>query len=398
MTAAPPIKLLLDTAYCLHLIHTRPRHLQAVFEPFAAGEIAVSSITVAALRARAEQSREPTRNQHALNQFLLPLAVVDFDTAAASMLDKVSAHQTPQTASADMHYLLLAAHALSLGAVLITAEPSLYAAVADLQVNSGAGAALVAPVDETANSGAPLADPIGVILAFGSHDVTLDLFGDHLHTAYPSHTLLSAHVGSLGGLLALQQRQAHLAGAHLLDEENGEYNAPFIHRLLTPHGINVALFGFVTRVQGLIVAEDNPKRITGLGDLRRDDVTFVNRQRGAGTRVLLDYHLRQAMIAALNIRGYDREESSHLAVATAIASGAADCGLGIQAIAQAHNLDFIPLFDERYDLVIPVEHVESELLIPFMTLLRRPPRSFLQRVAALGGYGTGDMGKLLAEI
>ena len=136
-------------------------------------------------------------------------------------------------------------------------------------------------------------------------------------------------MGSLGGLLALQRGEAHLAGSHLLDEETGEYNVSYIRRILPRTA--VVLLGFVQREQGLIVPKGNPKGIRGLADLARPDVVFINRQRGAGTRVLLDYRLRRQGIDPRAIQGYDRQEFTHLAVAAAVASGAADCGMGILA-------------------------------------------------------------------
>jgi putative molybdopterin biosynthesis protein len=205
-------------------------------------------------------------------------------------------------------------------------------------------------------------------------------------------------VGSLGGLLALQRREAHLAGSHLLDEDTGEYNVGYIQRLLTPHDIRVVLLGFVNREQGLIVPKGNPKDICDLDDLLRDDVVFVNRQRGAGTRVLLDYVLKQRNLNPRAITGYDRQEYTHLAVAAAVKSGAADCGLGILAAARALNLDFAPLFHERYDLVIPREHYDSDLLAPLLGLLGAPDSDFRRDVQALGGYDTADMGRVLAEL
>ena len=234
------------------------------------------------------------------------------------------------------------------------------------------------------------------IVTIGSHDMTLDLLADHLRRQHPEQSLSSAHVGSLSGLLALQRREAHLAGSHLLDEETGAYNVGYIERLLTTHGIRVVLLGFVNRVQGLIVPKDNPKTVTTLQDLVRDDVTFVNRQRGAGTRVLLDYQLKQNELDPRAIQGYERQEYTHLAVAATVKSGAADCGLGIMAAARALTLDFIPLFNERYDLVIPVEHYESDLLQPLLTIIRDP--HFRQTVEQLGGYETSQMGEILAEI
>ena len=237
------------------------------------------------------------------------------------------------------------------------------------------------------------------IVAIGSHDMTLDLLADHLRRSQPQIGLSSAHVGSLSGLLALQRGEAHLAGSHLLDEETGEYNLGYIQRLLTSHGVRVVVLGFVNRVQGLIVPKGNPKEVTTLDDLLRPDVVFVNRQRGAGTRVLLDYELKRRHLNPRQIQGYERQEYTHLAVAAAVKSGAADCGLGIMAAARALDLAFVPLLTERYDLIIPVAHYESSLLQPLLTLIRADTaESFRQAVAALGGYETTQMGQVLAEL
>ena len=235
------------------------------------------------------------------------------------------------------------------------------------------------------------------LVVIGSHDMTLDLLADNLRRR-AGMMLTSAHVGSLGGLLALQRDEAHLAGSHLLDEESGEYNVDEIRRLLTAQGINVVLLGFVEREQGLIVPAGNPKRIGGLEDLLRDDVVFVNRQRGAGTRVLLDHALKQRGLNPRQIAGYERQEYTHLAVAAAVKSGAADCGLGILAAARALGLEFVPLFHERYDLVIPRRTYEDALLAPLLALLREPESEFRAAVLALGGYTTPNMGEVLAEL
>ena len=234
------------------------------------------------------------------------------------------------------------------------------------------------------------------IVTIGSHDLTLDLLADQLRRTDPELTLSSAHVGSLSGLLALQRGEAHFAGSHLLDEGSGDYNIDSIRQLLTPHGVHVVLLGFVNRQQGLIVPKGNPKGIASLEDLLRDDVVFINRQRGAGTRVLLDYELKKRDLNPREIEGYDRQEYTHLAVAAAVASGAADCGLGILGAARALDLDFVPLLNERYDLVIPVEYYESDLLAPLLTIIRNA--EFAKRVEALGGYETINMGRVLAEI
>ena len=239
------------------------------------------------------------------------------------------------------------------------------------------------------------------IVVIGSHDMALDLLADQLSqrtsgqniSLKENRFLSSAHVGSMGGLLALQRGEAHMAGAHLLDEESGDYNVGYIRQMLTPHGVHVVLLRFVQRQQGLMVARGNPKDIRTLDNLLRPDVAFVNRQRGAGTRVLLDYELKQRGLDARAIQGYARQEYTHLAVAAAVKSGAADCGLGILAAARALELDFVPLLQERYDLVIPLVHYESELLAPLLHAIRTP--EFAQRVQELGGYEVAGMGDVI---
>ena len=229
------------------------------------------------------------------------------------------------------------------------------------------------------------------ILALGSHDLTLDLLAQFL--AARGVRLASANLGSLGGLIALRRGEAHLAGSHLLDPESGETNLPYVRQYMP--GVPAVLITLVGREQGLLVAPGNPKRIQSLEDLPRAEVAFVNRQRGSGTRLLLDHHLGRLGIEADAVRGYAREEYTHLAVAAAIASGRADCGLGIRAAAQALGLDFAPLFHERYDLVIPRAHYDSPLLRPLLELLGDP--AFRAAVAALPGYDVGPMGRLAAE-
>jgi putative molybdopterin biosynthesis protein len=230
------------------------------------------------------------------------------------------------------------------------------------------------------------------ILIQGSHDLTIDLIAQYL--SYRGLRLSSANLGSLGGLIALSRGEAHLAGSHLLDPESGQYNIPYIKEYLP--NVPVVILALIFRDQGLILPKENPKAIEGLSDLKREDVTFINRQRGAGTRVLLDYHLKGLGISSEKIQGYEREEYTHLAVAAAVASGWADCGLGIHAAASALGLDFIPLFQERYDLVIPKVHYESPLLIPLLEILK--DQDFRQSVDALPGYDTRSMGEIIATI
>ncbi len=230
------------------------------------------------------------------------------------------------------------------------------------------------------------------IVAIGSHDLTLDLLAQFL--AEQGTRLSSANVGSQGGLVALRRGEAHLAGSHLLDPDTGDYNVNYVRKYLpdTP----VVLVTLVGREQGLIVRPGNPKHLRTPADLGRPDVTFVNRQRGAGTRVLLDFEIAKIGLKPEEIRGYEREEYTHLAVAAAVASGVADCGLGIAAAAHALELDFIPLFKERYDLVIPHEHYTGPLLRPLLDLLF--DTRFREQVAALPGYDIAPMGNVAAEI
>ncbi|MCX6038256.1 MAG: molybdopterin biosynthesis protein, partial [Chloroflexi bacterium] len=206
--------------------------------------------------------------------------------------------------------------------------------------------------------------------------------------------LALANVGSQGGLIALKRGEAHLAGSHLLDPETGEYNLSYIRQYLS--GVSVKVYGFVGREQGLIVRRGNPKGVKSLRDLSRPEVHFVNRQRGAGTRVLLDYQLSKIGIPFEAVQGYTQEEYTHLGVAAAVASGRADCGLGIPAAAQSLSLDFIPLFQETYQLLIPKVFAESDLLVPLFVVL--DDRAFQQAVVNMPGYDVSQMGRLMAEM
>ena len=229
------------------------------------------------------------------------------------------------------------------------------------------------------------------IFCIGSHDLTLDLLAQFL--AGRDRRLVSSNVGSQGGLVALSRREAHLAGSHLLDLKTGEYNVTYLPQYLP--GIPVRLVALVLREQGLLVQRGNPKDIKDLEDISKPGVRFVNRQRGAGTRVLLDYQLKLNGIPPESIRGYNLEEYTHLGVAAAVASGRADCGLGIAAAAQALDLDFLPLFQERYDLVIPKIYAESDLLAPLFDIIAG--KEFRAAVMSMPGYDVSVMGKLIQE-
>ncbi len=227
------------------------------------------------------------------------------------------------------------------------------------------------------------------IVAIGSHDLILDLAASQLRARDPRVTLASGNVGSMGGLIALRDGLCHLAGSHLLDPDTGTYTLPYIDRILP--GRDVAVVRLVHREQGLLVAPGNPLGLSGVLDLARPGLRYVNRQRGAGTRVLLDYELARAGIDPDAIAGYAREEPTHLAVAAAIAADRADCGMGVLAAARAFELDFVPVTSEPYDLVLERETLEHEVLAPFWELLSDP--GFRSAVQQLGGYDTVEMGR-----
>lgn len=229
------------------------------------------------------------------------------------------------------------------------------------------------------------------VVIIGSHDLTLDLLADELipHNVFVS----SSHVGSLGGLLALKGDTAHIATSHLLDEDTGMYNWSYIKKYIPD--IPVRLFHGVMREQGFMVPKGNPKSIVTFHDLVRDDVTFINRQVGAGTRVLLDHHLRLAGIDPTRIKGYELEEYTHTAVAVAVLSGVADVGMGVLAAAKALGLDFVPVATEQYDLVIPTKFLGDRKILKLLEVMRSP--RFKERVQALGGYGTERTGEEIAE-
>ncbi len=228
------------------------------------------------------------------------------------------------------------------------------------------------------------------IVAIGSHDLTLDLLAQHVAERAPGSRLSSAHVGSLGGLVALSRGEAHLAGSHLLDPDSGEYNLSYVRRYLPNQ--EVRLVTLVERDQGFLVPPGNPQGIWGWDDLRREEIRFVNRQRGAGTRLLLDYELGRRGISPESVTGYRRQEFTHLAVAAAVAAGAADFGLGIRAAASALGLDFVQLALEQYDLVIPLQHFDSHLLQPLLELLS--DERFRTAVRGMPGYNVSRMGRV----
>ncbi len=229
------------------------------------------------------------------------------------------------------------------------------------------------------------------LLVIGSHDLTIDLLASSIKERSEGRiTISSSNVGSMGGLFAVEKGITHFAGSHLLDTDTGEYNVSYIRRYLK--NARVALVTLVHRWQGLMIARGNPKNIRGIADLTRTDISFINRQAGSGTRILLDYELQKAGIDPACIAGYRSEEYTHMSVAMAVTSRRADVGLGILAAAKALDLDFIPISRERYDLVIPANLLGDERIELLLEIIRSS--SFIKQVLALGGYEVADTGKV----
>ncbi len=235
---------------------------------------------------------------------------------------------------------------------------------------------------------------LNTVVVIGSHDITIDVLADEIRRRGHNIRISSGNVGSLGGLMALRKGTCHVAGSHLLDTETGEYNIAYVKRYLK--GISVSIFHLVRRDQGLILARGNPKGIGGINDLTREDITFVNRQAGSGTRVLFDYKLEQLGVMPERIKGYGHEEFTHMAVAVDVLSGAADCGLGIFAAAKALKLDFIPIEKEQYDLIIPSSILVNRNIQSILDTIGS--RSFKDRVTELGGYDPSKSGQFWMEV
>jgi len=229
------------------------------------------------------------------------------------------------------------------------------------------------------------------IVVVGSHDNTLDILADQIRSSHTQVSLSSSHVGSMGGLMAVKRGVCHTAGCHLLDTDTGGYNISYIQKFLPRfQGI---LLQLVLRDQGFIVPRGNPKAVKTFEDLIRNDIIFINRQSGSGTRILLDYHLNRLGIDPENITGYQNEEFTHMSVAVDVLSGRADVGLGIHAAAGALDLDFIPVATEQYDLIIPEEHLSSTAVQFLIETIRSD--EFKQRVNVLGGYSTEKTGEIV---
>lgn len=228
----------------------------------------------------------------------------------------------------------------------------------------------------------------GTLVLIGSHDLVLDVLADMMPNRYKNLFLSSTHVGSMSGLMALERGEAHIAPVHLLDEETGEYNITFLHRVCSKP---VALIKGVGRIQGLMIQKGNPKNITGFRDLI--NCSYINRQRGSGTRILFDYKLKMLNISSESINGYDREAATHMAVAAAISNGSADAGMGILSAARAMNLDFIEICTEEYDFAIPVKFLKLHSVKSFIDTIQST--IFKNKLMELGGYSLKDVGKII---
>jgi putative molybdopterin biosynthesis protein len=225
-------------------------------------------------------------------------------------------------------------------------------------------------------------------------DPALALLGAHLTRRYPAFRLIWVHSSSLTALRLLRRGEAHAAGTHLWDQDAGEYNVPYVRRELS--GRRLVMVTLSEWQQGLIVARGNPKRISGPADLVRPDLTMVNREPGAGSRTLLDLWLQGAGVTATQVNGYSREVLSHLEIAETVVRGLADAGPGIMAVAKALGLDFIPVQEERYDLVIPLEFLNAPALQALLDIAVSRP--FQEELEALGGYDSSRAGTVVAEL
>ncbi|MBP2643789.1 MAG: superfamily domain protein [Firmicutes bacterium] len=244
-----------------------------------------------------------------------------------------------------------------------------------------------APIEKTT---APLS---GLILC--GQDVILDVLASHLETQLHSNRVLRRYIGSIGGLIALYNEAVNIATAHLWDGDSDEYNIPYVRRYLP--GRKALVINLVYRMEGFYVAPGNPKGITDWADLTRPDVRFVNREPGAGARVLLDEKLRQLDIDSNQISGYNRKEMSHLAVASCVARGDADVGIGTEKAAmQVQQVEFIPLQKERYDFIMLRQDIDKPEFRTLMSILRS--NDFRREVDGMGGYDTSRMGEIVAEV
>lgn len=229
------------------------------------------------------------------------------------------------------------------------------------------------------------------LVVIGSHDPLLDEVADMMHRADPTVFMSSSHVGSMGGIMAIRRGEAHAGGCHLLDTETGVYNLSFLKKYFPNGGIR--LVRCVGRQQGLMLAKGNPLDIKEFADIAKNGVRYVNRQKGSGTRVLMDYLCEQYAVNVGDIYGYEREELTHTSVAAQIANGSADAGMGIYSAAQLYDLDFLPICIEEYDLIIPDHAWETLVVQQLIATLKSP--AFREKMLAMGGYTVDHPGEII---
>ena len=229
------------------------------------------------------------------------------------------------------------------------------------------------------------------LVVIGSHDPLLDELANMMHLEDPRVYMSSSHVGSMGGIMAIRRGEAHAAGCHLLDTETGEYNRAFIKKYFPMGGVK--LLRCVGRQQGLMLQKGNPMKIEGFKDVANNGVRYVNRQKGSGTRILTDYLCKKEGIAPEKIYGYDREELTHTSVATQIASGSADAGMGIYSAAKLYDLDFLPVCIEEYDLLIPDHAWDSPMVRQLVASLKSP--AFRKKIESMWGYTLERPGEII---
>jgi putative molybdopterin biosynthesis protein len=226
-------------------------------------------------------------------------------------------------------------------------------------------------------------------------DIVLDILTRYLEKKNQTLRSLRSYVGSVDGLLALYKGTANVTATHLWDGETGEYNIPYVRRLLP--GQRTVIINLVYRTLGFYVAPGNPRAIHDWPDLLKPNITMINRDKGSGTRVMLDEHLRNLNIDSRAIQGYQNEEMSHIAVASAVARGMADVGLGTEKAAlQVQEVEFVPLTKERYDLVVYKHDLEKSNFQTLLSILRSA--EFKAEVNGLGGYDTSQMGEIIGEL
>lgn len=233
--------------------------------------------------------------------------------------------------------------------------------------------------------------PLPAVILCGQ-DVLLDLMANHLNHNEYGIQVLRSYLGSYNGLYAMYQRQVHIATAHLWDPDTDTYNIPYISKLLP--GVPVCIYHLAYRMQGFYVRNGNPKKLTGFGDFGRSDLTFINREKGSGTRVLLDNMLLGLGVDPTKIGGYLTEAGTHLAAASAVVNGSADFALGNERTSfQVKAIDFIPLKKESYDLVLRKDETGHPVIKKLIELIKS--NEFRAEIRGLGGYDVEDMGARL---